>query len=215
MPSPLEIAQDLNSKDVTVRGVTFRVRALKDSESAAITRLFPRPMPPITRRDTTKGSAAPLLPEPNDPAYIAANEQWTRRRWLYEIALATEVVKLVKGDDTKATADLTAAADALSDKMTEPEIVRVWTTTRDLFDETAQTRARDSLVVDTTDIPADQLAETKLPPESYGTTPGYLDFRVCERFKIDPAALADMDGGWKIMLREYEKFRQWEEARES
>lgn len=211
--SILELAQELNSKDVTVRGATFKVRALKDSETATISRLFPRPTPPLTRRDTGKGSAAPLLPEPNDPSYIAANEQWTRRRWLYEIALSTEVVKIEKGNDPATAVKLTEAADALSDKMTEPEIVRVWTTLRDLFDESAQTRARDSLVVDLQHVEPELHADPQLPPEKHGTTTGYLDFRICERYGYPMEYLGEMEGGLKLQYREQEKFRQWEEGR--
>lgn len=210
--SLLELGAELNSREVTIRGYSFKVRALSDAESAAIARLFPRPLPPLTRKDTTKGSAAPMLPETNDPGYLAASQVWTRRQWLYEIAVAQELVKL-DGDESTWAAKLKEVADKLSGKLTEVEIVRVWQAIRDLFDETAETRAADALYVDMENVDADQIAEVDTPPASYGTTNAYLDARICERFGWPLEYVHEMKAGTKFVLRKYERFRQWEESK--
>lgn len=213
MTSILELALELNSKEVAVRGHQIKVRALKLSETAALTRLFPHPLPPITLRDTTKGSAAPLLPDRNDPKYLSDSDTWTRRRWVLEIALATEAVKLRKDDDAGNTSELTTVAEALSDRFTEAEVVRLWSTIHDLLDESAQQRARDGLRVDVSNLEADQLAKVETPPEEYGTTLGYLHFRICERYGYPMEYVSEMDGGLRLQYEEQEKFRQWEESK--
>lgn len=68
-----ELFATLDTVTVTLGGREFAARRVTGIEQDLITRIYPRPEPPLVA-DPDKGSKAPLVPDLNDPAYKASEE---------------------------------------------------------------------------------------------------------------------------------------------
>lgn len=200
-------AESLSKGSVTVRGQPLPIRALKDSETGRLLSLFPRPIAPLGP-DLTRGSLAPPVPNENDPAHRVACEVWYELYRRVQIAIACGFAE--SGADQAA---LKATSDELGESFTRPELGRIYSAIIDLMSETAQKRARDALIVDLTNIPADQQPHPAVEmPKDYGTTRTYAKLEVCAYFHIDPRAVDDFDPGLMALLAEHVKVRKGEGA---
>jgi hypothetical protein len=69
-------------------GGTVEAVELSGADDAAIREAMPPPQPPLVK-DPNRGSAAPLVPNENDPAFRAAFDGWYGRRAVVRLAAAT------------------------------------------------------------------------------------------------------------------------------
>jgi hypothetical protein len=215
MSSLRQLAEKLGKDTVKVREVSIDIRAVLDSEAEILDRILPVPLAPRTKRDPEAGSLAPLLPDTDDPAFIRAMQVWNRRRMRMEVAIACGIVQGLANSgvtDEQLGENLARGEQEVKSLLTAQELSRVFVRVRDLADSTDQALAREALIVDMSKVAADDIASAASLPKEYGTTLGYLDLRIAERFKIPP--WAEIDPGWRTILRAHERIRQQEEARE-
>lgn len=69
------IAESIEVVDVPVGAHTIKVRQLSGLETEMLSRIKPRPVPPL-KNDPDRGSLAPMIPNPDDAQYKAACEAW-------------------------------------------------------------------------------------------------------------------------------------------
>lgn len=197
-----DVAAKIGRGEVNVRGENIPIRMLKESETAALTRMYPMPVAPLMQ-DPTKGSLAPKIENVNDPAFVVADRAWTKQRYKLEVLIATEAVRL-SGNDASDKAALDVGLKKIGGEAQEGdevagfsdlEIYRMFASVRALFDRSAQQRVVDQLVVDSSGLKADQVAEPLKIPKDFATTEAYRTLEVCHEFKIDPRTIADTDPG--------------------
>lgn len=206
-----EFAQSLSTGTLTVRGLTLKIRALKDSESAKLMALFPRPAPPLAP-DPNRGSLAPHIPNENDPAYLVKATEW------YDLMRRLQIVVSCGFGDGEGermdAATLRKWADEVSDAFTRLEVAAIYTKILDLMSDTAQQKARNALVVDLAGRAADEMPSSGMSlPENYAVTNTYAKLEVCAYFHIDPRTVDDFDPGLMALLREHVRVRSEEKAK--
>lgn len=209
MASLRELAESLGRGEINLRGKPVGIRALKGSESATLSRLYPRPIAPLMA-DPARGTLAPKILNELDPAHMAAVDQWNRQRWALEACLVTDSVGFAANDEaTKKALDESAAW--IADHYTEAEIIRIFNESRELSDRSVQSRARDMLIANLADVPAEAIADVPKLPKDFGTTEAFAMLLVCERFGIDPRSLDDTEPGFIAILKAYDRIRRDEE----
>lgn len=173
------------TKEVTLGGDVFTVRALSAAQTFAIHDCLPLPNPP-TKKDPNKGSAAPEIEDLRDPAFRAAQARAVRERTIAEAAAAIELeadgVTLASG-----AAWVRPAIKKMEAEFTEAEIMTIWNASMVLGGPEAVKRFIGTLVVE---APKESTAAAKVPreiPENYAYTLEALTLSVCERFGQDPA----------------------------
>jgi hypothetical protein len=93
---------------VQIEGCVVHVVPSSAALSNAIREALPQPRPTKTRKDPTRGSLAPQIPDTEDPAYLRAFDAWLDRVTVAEIAFG-----LVKGGDV---ADLPPPPEDMKDR---------------------------------------------------------------------------------------------------
>lgn len=201
-----DVAAKIGRGEVSVRGEQIPIRMLRESESSALTRMYPMPVAPLMQ-DPSKGTLAPKVENLNDPVFVVADRAWTKQRYALEVLIATGSVvlgadeawnraaldaglKKISGDDGGAgggAGDVSGFSDF--------EIFRMFAAVRGLFDTSAQQRVVDQLVVDSSGLKADQVAEAPKIPKDFATTEAYRTLEVCHEFKIDPRTIGDIEPG--------------------
>ena len=83
MISLKELAAEISKDEVDVRGRKIDIRALAARETARLSELFPRPMPPLLPSHQGRVPAE----NTNDPAFVAADNAWGWQRKVMEVAL--------------------------------------------------------------------------------------------------------------------------------
>lgn len=179
------------TKEVTLGGEVFTVRALTARQTFLIHDALPFPAPP-TKKDPNKGSAAPEIEDVRDPAFRAAQDIVTRERTIAEAAGAINLeVDTSTGQGLTLDKDKGAwvrpAIQKMLDEFTEAEIMALWETTMVLSGPEVIRQFIGTLVVE---APKESTAAAKVPreiPENYAYTLEALTLSVCERFGQDPA----------------------------
>lgn len=117
-----ELAGSLERGTVTVRGREVEVRALSAADTDAIRQALPPPAPPMIK-DPQRGSAAPRVPDHDDPGYRLALRSYGQ---LYQAAEAALAMGLeVEGKRPGDEGYLPAAAHAVMAALSEFELERI------------------------------------------------------------------------------------------
>lgn len=75
MSSLLQIVDSIATARVRICSREFDAHVLSGLETDLISRLYPRPDPPM-KPDGSRGSLAPPVADPDDPEYVAQSEGW-------------------------------------------------------------------------------------------------------------------------------------------
>lgn len=83
-----DLAESLGTFDIEIAGKTVKAKRLSAYDRRQARAHAPVPVPPLTKKDPTKGSLAPPLPDENDPGFRADFLKWSYRVQAIEIAIA-------------------------------------------------------------------------------------------------------------------------------
>lgn len=131
MPTMTDFEAPFATASLDLRpGLTLSLRALSQAEEHALTEAWPAPRVPL-RKDPTKGSAAPPVPDEDDPQHLAARARWDRE--LDVLHAAVSMGYEAKAGPFRADAGreerrawCRAVVDELSPRLTAPEARRIY-----------------------------------------------------------------------------------------
>ena len=210
MISLKELAAEISKDEVDVRGRKIDIRALAARETARLSELFPRPMPPLLPSHQGRVPAE----NTNDPAFVAADNAWGWQRKVMEVALGCGWLTggtLFQGDGAKEA--IGRVAREVEESLTQVEIQRLWQRIRDIFDRRKDARIREALIIDAKDWETTALArvdgEEFILPEKYHETVLFAQIDMCAMFGIDPRTLDETDPGTlRILMAHYRFVKQ-------
>lgn len=185
-----QLKASLGETEVSINGQMVRVRALTATETDRMSDLWPRPRPTKMRRDLTKGSAAPMIPDELDPDYQRAYTVWARKMETIQVAAAMgyttakgRTFDAIKGSDQ----DLIQwGEDAIAELRTivpAAQLSHAWAA---LVDLASIERARDHLIVELPDGADPTDPDAYRLPDEYANTKTRVVLEILREYKIDP-----------------------------
>lgn len=147
-----ELAASIEVGVVEVGNRPVQVRALTAAQHTAVLAAIPKPQPPLGK-DPNKGSAAPKIPNENDPAYLSELEAWYTKFRAAVVAVSCRMD--VDGGDwieQMNTAHIELMADKVVKALSLPMIERLY-------------RAQQNIA---RGLPAEPAGETAADPSSPG-----------------------------------------------
>lgn len=175
-------------------GSTVTLRALTAREKDLVDDAFPRPLPPM-KKDPTKGSDAPFIPDRADPGYDKQLRRHVKDQQRAHLAIAMDApdkqgATYTKAEPANRAAWLKEAVDRLADEWLDDVLQMMFERMGELTTVQLVRRAM-TIIVEARDPEAKDKADAPKPlevPENYATTEEGLMLRVCERFGTDPAS---------------------------
>lgn len=128
MATIAEIAGQVGSATVEVRGTTVNLSAVCAADIVVLRRCFPRPMPPMAP-DPSRGTGAPFVPDHADERYNVRLNEWNQRVIAAEVAMGLRLVTASGRKQSRVDAEFRVWAEEavgeLLETFTTPELRRL------------------------------------------------------------------------------------------